>query len=153
MAPDRQHIRLRWNPVFIHILAWAIVFLFPLLFIERFESMRRVHEFSLIKFYIQPISIAVIFYINYLWLIDKVLFRKDGAVYPLQPAAHRGGQCGYLPGTPNDYSRRVFAPPAYPATSPAGTDAVAGLHYAGTDGGTERGYQDDAEVDCVGKGA
>ena len=76
MAPDRQHIRLRWNPVFIHILAWAIVFLFPLLFIERFESMRRVHEFSLIKFYIQPISIAVIFYINYLWLIDKVLFRK-----------------------------------------------------------------------------
>lgn len=76
MAPDRQHIRLRWNPVFIHLLAWAIVFLFPLLFIERFESMGRVHEFSLIKFYVQPISIAVIFYINYLWLIDKVLFRK-----------------------------------------------------------------------------
>lgn len=76
MAPDRQHIRLRWNPVFIHILAWAIVFLFPLLFIERFESMRRVHEFNLMRFYIQPISIAVIFYINYLWLIDRVLFRK-----------------------------------------------------------------------------
>lgn len=31
---------------------------------------------SLIKFYIQPICIACIFYINYLWLIDKVLFRK-----------------------------------------------------------------------------
>lgn len=76
MAPDRQHIRIRWNPVFIHILAWAIIFLFPLLFIERFESMRRVHEFSLMRFYIQPISIAVIFYINYLWLIDRVLFRK-----------------------------------------------------------------------------
>ena len=34
------------------------------------------HNFSLIKFYIQPICIACIFYINYLWLIDKVLFRK-----------------------------------------------------------------------------
>ena len=76
MTPNRQHIRFRWNPVFIHILAWAIVFLFPLLFIERVESMRRLHEFSLMKFYIQPICIAVIFYINYLWLIDRVLFRK-----------------------------------------------------------------------------
>lgn len=76
MTPNRQHIRFRWNPVFIHILAWTIVFLFPLLFIERVESMRRMHDFSLMKFYIQPICIAVIFYINYLWLIDRVLFRK-----------------------------------------------------------------------------
>ena len=76
MTPNRQHIRLRWNPLFIHAIAWTIVFLFPLLFIERVESMRRLHEFSLMKFYIQPICIAVIFYINYLWLIDRVLFRK-----------------------------------------------------------------------------
>lgn len=76
MTPNRQHIRFRWNPVFIHILAWAIVFLFPLLFIERVESMRRIHDFSLMRFYIQPISIAIVFYINYLWLIDRVLFRK-----------------------------------------------------------------------------
>lgn len=76
MTPNRQHIRLRWNPVFIHILAWTIVFLFPLLFIERVESMRRIHDFSLMRFYIQPISIAIVFYINYLWLIDRVLFRK-----------------------------------------------------------------------------
>ena len=76
MTPNRQHIRFRWNPVFIHILAWTIVFLFPLLFIERVESMRRIHDFSLMKFYIQPISIAIVFYINYLWLIDRVLFRK-----------------------------------------------------------------------------
>lgn len=76
MTPNRQHIRFRWNPVFIHILAWTIVFLFPLLFIERVESMRRIHDFSLMRFYIQPISIAIVFYINYLWLIDRVLFRK-----------------------------------------------------------------------------
>lgn len=76
MTPNRQHIRFKWNPVFIHILAWTIVFLFPLLFIERVESMRRVHDFSLMRFYIQPLSIAVVFYINYLWLIDRVLFRK-----------------------------------------------------------------------------
>ena len=76
MTPNRQHIRLRWNPLFIHAIAWTIVFLFPLLFIERFESMGRIRNFSLMKFYIQPICIAVIFYINYLWLIDRVLFRK-----------------------------------------------------------------------------
>lgn len=76
MTPNRQHIRFRWNPVFIHILAWTIVFLFPLLFIERVESMKRIHDFSLMRFYIQPISIAIVFYINYLWLIDRVLFRK-----------------------------------------------------------------------------
>lgn len=49
---------------------------FPLLFIERIGNINRIHNFSLIKFYIQPICIACIFYINYLWLIDKVLFRK-----------------------------------------------------------------------------
>ena len=38
--------------------------------------MGRIRNFSLMKFYIQPICIAVIFYINYLWLIDRVLFRK-----------------------------------------------------------------------------
>lgn len=44
MTPNRQHIRLRWNPLFIHAIAWTIVFLFPLLFIERFESMGRIRN-------------------------------------------------------------------------------------------------------------
>ena len=76
MAPDTQHIRKKFNPLFIHVIAWTIIFLFPLLFFERFESMRRMHDFNLLKFYIQPLCIALIFYINYLWLIDKVLFQK-----------------------------------------------------------------------------
>ncbi len=57
------------------------MFLFPLLFLERFESMRHIHYFDLLKFYIQPLFIAIIFYINYLWLIDKVLFRKKTLLF------------------------------------------------------------------------
>ena len=76
MASDKLHLSKKWNTVFIHLAAWSILFIFPLLFIERFGNINRIHNFSLIKFYIQPICIACIFYINYLWLIDKVLFRK-----------------------------------------------------------------------------
>lgn len=76
MASDKLHLSKKWNTVFIHLAAWSILFIFPLLFIERFGNINRMHNFSLIKFYIQPICIACIFYINYLWLIDKVLFRK-----------------------------------------------------------------------------
>lgn len=76
MTPDRQHTHKNWNTFFIHLIAWAIVFIFPHLFLERVESMGRIRNFSLMKFYIQPICIATIFYINYLWLIDKFLFRK-----------------------------------------------------------------------------
>ena len=76
MASDKLHLSKKWNTVFIHLAAWSILFIFPLLFIERFGNINRIHNFSLIKFYIQPICIDCIFYINYLWLIDKVLFRK-----------------------------------------------------------------------------
>lgn len=76
MTLDKPHNRKSWNTLLIHLIAWAILFIFPLLFIERFESMGRIRNFSLIKFYIWPICIAIIFYINYLWLIDKFLFRK-----------------------------------------------------------------------------
>ena len=76
MASDKLHLSKKWNTVFIHLAAWSILFIFPLLFIERIGNINRIHNFSLIKFYIQPICIACIFYINYLWLIDKVLFRK-----------------------------------------------------------------------------
>jgi len=76
MASDKLHLSKKWNTVFIHLAAWSILFIFPLLFIVRFGNINRMHKFSLIKFYIQPICIACIFYINYLWLIDKILFRK-----------------------------------------------------------------------------
>ena len=76
MTLDRPHTRKSWNSIVIHLIAWAIVFIFPLLFMERFESMNRIHDFNPMKFYIQPICIVIIFYINYLWLIDRFLFRK-----------------------------------------------------------------------------
>lgn len=76
MTSEKQHIRKEWNTVFIHLLAWCIIFIFPLLFIEWFRGMDRMHNFSFMKFYIQPICTGIIFYINYLWLIDKFLFRK-----------------------------------------------------------------------------
>lgn len=76
MTLDKPHTRKSWNTIVIHLIAWAIVFIFPFLFMERFENMNRMHDFNPMRFYIQPICIIFIFYINYLWLIDKFLFRK-----------------------------------------------------------------------------
>lgn len=59
--------------VFAHILIWAIVLLVPSYFMYREGTL---DNRPFISYIIKVISFAVIFYFNYLYLIDKLLFTK-----------------------------------------------------------------------------
>ena len=133
MASDKLHLSKKWNTVFIHLAAWSILFIFPLLFIERFGNINRMHNFSLIKFYIQPICIACIFYINYLWLIDKVLFRKKTIRFILYNLLLVVMANSYLFGTPHGHSRKHSASKTH-SHSPSSprVHAMARFHYTGS---------------------
>ncbi|MBN1199441.1 MAG: sensor histidine kinase [Bacteroidales bacterium] len=64
----------------IHILAWIILFTFPLILITRDEG--RESRFLLIN-YVQTLFYCCIFYVNYLWLIPRLFFRQKRLVYLL----------------------------------------------------------------------
>lgn len=70
-----EHKKRKWVSILIQVLAWLIVFAFPLLFVERNST----ETFSLTEYLKHssiPVSFVIAFYINSLWLIPKVLFRK-----------------------------------------------------------------------------
>ena len=70
-----EHKKRKWVSVLIQVLAWLIVFAFPLLFVERNSTV----AFSLTEYLKHssiPVSFVIAFYVNTLWLIPKVLFRK-----------------------------------------------------------------------------
>ncbi|MDD2242211.1 MAG: sensor histidine kinase [Bacteroidales bacterium] len=70
-----EHKKRKWISVLIQVLAWLIVFAFPLLFVERNSAV----TFSLTEYLKHssiPVSFVIAFYVNSLWLIPKVLFRK-----------------------------------------------------------------------------
>ena len=70
-----EHKKRKWVSILIQVLAWLIVFAFPLLFVERNSA----ETFSLTEYLKHssiPVSFVIAFYINSLWLIPKVLFRK-----------------------------------------------------------------------------
>ena len=133
MASDKLHLSKKWNTVFIHLAAWSILFIFPLLFIERFGNINRMHNFSLIKFYIQPICIACIFYINYLWLIDKVLFRKKTIRFILYNLLLIVMANVAIFGAPHGHSREHSASKTH-SHSPSSprVHAMARFHYTGS---------------------
>jgi hypothetical protein len=62
----------------IHILAWLVLFVFPYLqFSERSEDFSRILKSVWIPFF----EYAIIFYINYFFFINKLLFRKKLVLY------------------------------------------------------------------------
>ncbi len=65
-----------WNSIFIHFVAWCILFILPSILIEQVKDDHHLKEFNTWRFLVQPACIAIIFYINYLFLINKLLFHK-----------------------------------------------------------------------------
>lgn len=61
------------SEILIHIIGWGLLFVLPFFLIERLEFEDKV---SYAKFFIFPVTLAVVFYTNYLYLIDHFLFRK-----------------------------------------------------------------------------
>ncbi|HPH63269.1 MAG TPA: histidine kinase [Paludibacteraceae bacterium] len=58
----------------VHIIAWAIVFAFPLLFIRKDNVDGSLISF--LRYCVVPSAFLIIFYTNYFYLIDKFLFQK-----------------------------------------------------------------------------
>lgn len=56
----------------IHIIGWAIFFSFPLFFGDKEGKIFTVQEN--LKHYVVPITFLILFYINYIWLVNKLLF-------------------------------------------------------------------------------
>lgn len=67
----------------LHILAWAILFFLPAYFL--FSDPDSNHFFKII-FYIQAFAYALIFYLNYFWLLPKFFFSKKRGLYVLWSA-------------------------------------------------------------------
>ena len=65
----------------IHILGWGIVFGIPLFFFERNSTADYIDRY--LRFISAPVSLMIIFYFNYCYLIDKFLFRKQTREYLL----------------------------------------------------------------------
>ncbi len=73
--------RKTWNSIFIHLATWCILFILPTIFAARFRVESNIGDFTQFRFFIQPICFAFLFYINYLLLIDKLLFHKKTTRY------------------------------------------------------------------------
>ena len=63
----------------IHLLGWGIVFGIPLFFFERNSTADYIDRY--LRFISAPVSLMIIFYFNYCYLIDKFLFRKQTREY------------------------------------------------------------------------
>lgn len=59
--------------IFIHVLIWSIVFVIPIVFAQR-EGLFRWRE--ILQFLPLSIAFMVVFYANYFYLVDKLLFKK-----------------------------------------------------------------------------
>src|SRR5574344_1128855 len=70
-----EHKKRKWISILIQVLAWLIVFAFPLLFVERNSTIAFSWK-EYLKHSSIPVSFVIAFYVNTLWLIPKVLFRK-----------------------------------------------------------------------------
>ncbi|WP_352421261.1 sensor histidine kinase [Proteiniphilum sp.] len=69
---NRKWIKIKADNIFIHIAAWAIIFGQPLFFMSR-------GDFSWVSFLLfipVPICFTVVFYTNYFYLIDRLLFEN-----------------------------------------------------------------------------
>ena len=65
----------------IHIFGWGIIFGIPLFFFERNSSFDYIERY--LRFISLPVSLMIIFYFNYCYLIDRFLFRKQTREYLL----------------------------------------------------------------------
>ncbi|MCD8166885.1 MAG: histidine kinase [Bacteroides sp.] len=73
-----------WNPSgnhkrlmpLIHLFGWCIVFVFPLFFLERENNDSSINWMRYLHFSIIPLSLALVFYINYFGLIPAYLFQE-----------------------------------------------------------------------------
>ena len=77
--------------VFAHLLVWIVVLLIPFFLTARssgeatglFGLFANMNRGFYISYLYRALILAVVFYVNYLWLIDRFLFRKQWAAYVL----------------------------------------------------------------------
>lgn len=65
----------------IHTLVWAVVIFSPLFGTSPDRPLMEVQEY--IRFLVVPVSFMIVFYVNYLWLIDRLLGRRRTGLFIL----------------------------------------------------------------------
>jgi len=66
--------------IFLHIAAWAVLFILPI-YVFNFDNSRDI--FFIYRTYIRTIIYVLIFYLNFFWLIPKILFKGKTFAYYL----------------------------------------------------------------------
>lgn len=84
MEMQRRISLRRWGNIFVHVLVWGIVFAMPVIFAQR-EGFFRWRE--VMMFLPLSVAFAVVFYANYFYLAEKLLFRKKTVQFLLANAA------------------------------------------------------------------
>lgn len=85
MKPTR--ISVKKLPIFLHIIAWTILFILPtyLLYLDSFHS--TIDSFFLLMSMMQVIAYIIVFYINYFLLVPKLFFGNRKVAYFLSVLA------------------------------------------------------------------
>jgi len=73
---DKQNVT--WyrgrGTIFVHILIWSIVIAMPVIFVQREGTF---HWSDFLRFMPVFVSFLVVFYVNYLYLVDSLLFKRE----------------------------------------------------------------------------
>lgn len=102
---NKENKKQKWIGALVQVIAWLIVFAFPLLFVEKdMESALDIKTFF--KHSIVPVAFIITYYINTCWLIPHYLFKRRVATFIISNILLIAFICTGM----NYWQRRVVGP-------------------------------------------
>ena len=65
----------RWMEVLVHVVAWLLIFGFPLVLME-YNSFIKWNPIDYLRQLRMPLAFGIVFYTNYFWLASCILFKQ-----------------------------------------------------------------------------
>ena len=90
----------------IHLLAWVFLFCLPPMLIGRANE--RPGQEEMFRMMGPPLAMAMVFYLNYIWLVPQLLFNKRNKAYVLSPMWRSASVCCSSPICGLSWSMPIF---------------------------------------------
>ena len=90
----------------IHLLAWVFLFCLPPMLIGRANE--RPGQEEMFRMMGPPLAMAMVFYLNYIWLVPQLLFNKRNKAYVLSNVAFPASVCCSSPICGLSWSMPIF---------------------------------------------